>query len=197
MPTADTKHSLVVIKEFTYRGGTRTFSNRYHFEGDLPSDDAAWIELADAVVTAEKPIYADDVTIVQALGYDAGSASSSNPHGDSVFSKAYTTAGTGDFSTDGRRATGDSCVLLRYSTPARSSRNHPVYLFNYFHGAWQLTSVADSVSAVQISHVETYAEDWIDGFVCEGSPRERCGPRGAVATGRRVDPFVRHRDFPN
>jgi hypothetical protein len=196
VPTADTKHSIVIIKQMTYRGSTRRFSNRYHFEGALPSDAAAWGAFADAIVASEKTVYDSTISIVEAIGNDAGSASSSNPHGDAVFTKTYSLAGTGDFSSDARRSPGDCVGLIRYSTPARTSRNHPVYLFNYYHGVFQLTGNADGISAVQKTAYENFAEDWIDGFICDGSARERCGPRGAVATARRVDPSVRHRDFP-
>lgn len=197
MPTADTKSSIVVFKEMDYRGGTRRFSNRYHFEGDVPPDDAAWTTFANAVVNAEKAIYDSDVTIVEVVGNDAASASSTNPHGDAVFTKTYTTVGTADPSVDGRRAPGDCAALLRYATPARSSRNHPVYLFNYFHGVYQTTGDPDVISPTQKALYEAYGTSWIAGFSDGSETHERCGPRGAVATARLCDGVVRHRDFPS
>jgi len=195
--TPDTKNSIVIKKQFTYRGSDRFFTNRYHFEGDVPTDNDAWTSFANAIVTAEKAIFDSTVTIVEASGYDAGTATSSNPHGDAVFTKTYSTAGTGSFSADGRRSPGDAAALVRYSTPARSSRNHPVYLMNYYHGVYQLSGDADTISTLQKAALQTYAEDWIDGFVADGSARERCGPRGAVAIARTVHDDIRHRDFPS
>lgn len=194
--TPDTRHSLVIKKRFGYRGGTREFSNRYHFEGALPTDNAAWIAMADLVVAAEKLIYAGDVTIVEAIGYDSGSATSTNPHGDAVFTKTYTTAGTGTFDSSGPAAPGDCAAFVRYSTPARSTKNHPVYLSNYYHGVYSEAGGGDNLLTAQLGAMETYQNHWINGFLADGSLRERCGPRGAVATGGMVSPVIRHRDFP-
>lgn len=197
MPTADDRNSIVIYKEGDYRGGTKRWSNRYHFEGDLPSDDSAWEAFADAIVAEEKLIYTDDTTIVEAVGYDADSATSTNPHGDAVWTKSYTTAGTGGPWATSQASPGDAASLVRYSTAARSSKNHPVYLMNYYHGCWADAGASDNLNAALKVQLEEYAEDWVAGFTCDGTARERCGPHGAVATGYRVDPYVRHRDFPN
>ena len=195
--TPDTKHSIVLIKQMTYRGATRTFSNRYHFEGDLPADNTAWTTFAQHIRDAEKAIYDDTVTIVQAVGYDAGTATPTNPHGDAVFSTTFATPGTGNFSATGPLCPGDCAMMMRYSTPARSTKNHPVYLFNYYHGVYRQTANADLVNSDQLTALNAYGDDWVAGFSDGTETRERCGPRGAVATGANADTFVRHRDFPN
>lgn len=197
MATPDTKHSIVITKQMTYRGATRDFSNRYHFEGDLPADSTAWTTLSDNIVTAEKAIFFDGITIVSATGYDAGTATSTNPHGDAVFTKTYTTAGTFTQGGSDILCPGDCAALLRYSTLARSSKNHPVYLFNYFHGVFRSAGDADVVASDHVSAINDYGTLWVAGFSDGSETRERCGPRGAVATSRRCDTAVRHRDFPN
>lgn len=196
MATPDTRHSIVITKSFGYRGIIRTFSNRYHFEGALPPDDSHWATLADAITTAEKAIFGSAVTIVQATGYDSGSASPTNPHGDAVYTKTYTLTGTFIPAGGDVVMPGDSCALLRYTTTARSSKNHPVYLFNYFHGAYRGSGTSDGLSPTQSAAIDTYGAAWVSGFSDGSITHERCGPRGAVSTGHRVDPFVRHRDFP-
>jgi hypothetical protein len=87
--------------------------------------------------------------------------------------------------------------MLRFSTPARTTKNHPVYLFNFFHPALLVASGGDDLSGGQITAVKEYGDDWIAGFTDGAIVHERCGPRGAVAIDCLCDPFVRHRDFPN
>ena len=116
--------SLKVVKTFTYRGVTRSFSNRYHFAGGVPADDSHWHTLMDNVTAAEKAIYFSNVTIANVFGYAAGSEVP-------VSTKAYALTGTGSFSAF-PQAPGDAAMLLRYATAARTGKNHPVYLYNYF-----------------------------------------------------------------
>jgi hypothetical protein len=197
MATPDTKNSIVITKSGPYRGTTRTWSNRYHFEGALPADPTAWGTLADNIVAAEKLCLNAATTIILATGYNAATATSTNPHGDAIFSKDYTTAGTFTPGATDIPSPGDAAVLVRYSTLARSTKNHPVYLFNYYHSAYQKSTDSDSVSTAQRALFVTYAAAWVTGFTDGSGARERCGPRGAGASGSTVDPHIRHRDFPN
>ncbi len=68
-----TTPSLRIVKQIFFKGGTRLYSNRYHFNGGTPADATHWHTLMDAVVTAEKASLSAGVTIVEALGYAAGS----------------------------------------------------------------------------------------------------------------------------
>ena len=184
--------SIKVVKSYYYRNAPKVFSNRYHFVGGVPADDAHWDTLMDAVVVAEKAIYSNATTIIECVGYLAGSEVP-------VSTKVYTTVGT--YAGGANRAPGDSAGLIRYATAARSSKNHPVFLFNYYHDVWQVSSSAasggvDSVLGTQVTLYAAYAAIWTGAGFSDGTTSyNRAGPNGATATGYIVEPFITHRDF--
>ena len=140
-------------------------------------------------MNAEKLTMTSDESIVEAVGYLAGSDTP-------VFSKTYTTAGTGTVS-DGIKNPGDVAAVVRYSTTARSSKNHPIYLYNYYHHVQSYITNADEVSHDQKTLLETYATAWIStGFSDGTNTYNRAGPNGATATARTVKQYLSHRDFP-
>lgn len=184
-----TTASLKVIKSFTYRGGTRTWSNRYHFDGTTPTDSAHWTTLSDAVVLAEKAALNTGVTIIGTYGYAPGSDVP-------VFSKTYTTVGTAAPGSPSWQA-GEVAAIVRYATAVRTSKNHPLYLFSYYHGvASPSVGPFDTLHSTFVTAHGTYAAAWVAGFSDGTATHKRAGPNGAVATGYLVNPLLTHRDFP-
>jgi hypothetical protein len=180
--------SILVKKTFTYRGAPKVFTNRYHFSGGTPADTAHWTTLADAVTAAEKLIYNSGVQIVEAVGYAAGSDIP-------VFTKVYALSGT--FAGANQRGVpGDCAAMQRFSTDAFSTRNHPIYLWSWYHGVTGDTTAANDVlNPAQKTVYDTYGTAWITGFSDGTNTYHRAGPRGAVALARTTDTVIRHRDF--
>ena len=178
-----------MIKEFPFKGGVRRFSNRYHFSGGVPADNTKWTTFSDNVVLYEKAAFTDYVKIVETIGYAPGSDVP-------VFSKSYNVTGTAALTGD--TVPGEVAALVRYSTTARTSKNHPVYLFNYYHGILGSTDSAhaDKLLSGAKTALETYAGAWVTGFTDGSVSHHRTGPNGASATGSFVEEYFTHRDFP-
>ena len=177
------------MKTIPFRGGTQEWSNRYHFDGVLPPDSATWTVLADLLVADEAAIIPAYCTVVEAVGYGPGSDVP-------VFSKVYTTAGT--LSVSGEDAQAPEVVaLVKWQTSKRSSKNHPVYAFNYIHGV--STHSATELSWLlngQKTAIGTYMTGWVTGYSDGSHTHHRTLPDGTLCTSATVENYVTHRDFP-
>lgn len=185
---ADTP-SVKIVKHFGFRGGSRQWSNRYHFDGTEPPDLSHWTTLVNAIVAAEKACFDSNVGFDSAICYDPGSDL-----------PLHTISLSGNGTATGWSAqaqAGEVCGLLRYSTDQRTSKNHPIYLFTYFHGVYATGGPpADTLYSSQKTAMQTYGNAWVAGFSDGAVTHHRAGPRGAVAQGAFVETYVTHRDFP-
>lgn len=181
--------SIKIVKSLPYQGGTRLYSNRYHFNGGTPASDAAWHTLMDNVTAAEKAIFTSTQHIVEAVGYAAGSDVP-------VSSKVYTLAGTFSTPTGGAQM-GEVAALARWSTTARSTKNHPVYLFSYWHGVYIDTSGDNELLLGTLkTAMTTYANAWVSGFSDGSLTLVRAGPNGATGLTPVVEANVTVHTFP-
>jgi hypothetical protein len=184
--------SVKIQKHFTAKGVTWEWSNRYHFNGGTPADPSHWNTLFDNIVAAEKLCLGTNQTIDLAVGYNAGSD-------EPIASKTYSTAGTFALAGSDVWMPRDSAYLMKWSTTARTSKNHPIYLFNYFHSCRRNASGdINEIQTTQISAYNTYCSAWVSGFSDGSITAVRAGPNGATGAAvlRSSPVYATHRDFP-
>jgi hypothetical protein len=183
--------SVSIVKTFFFKGGTRAYSNRYHFTGGTPADATHWHTLFDNIVDDEKAALSGTTTITEAIGYAAGSDVP-------VATKTYAITGTYSAGGTDTNCPGEVAALVRYSTAARTTKNHPIYCFNYYHHVFVHGGgvVQDELAAGQKTALETYAGQWLTGITDGTITAKRSTPNGATVTGHNVEEYVTHRDFP-
>lgn len=182
---------MKVLKSFPFKGGSRVWSNRYYFNGGTPADDTHWHLLMDSIVSVEETLYSSDTTIIECIGYAAGSDVP-------VSSKLYAATGSLTPGSGVAKAPGEVAALVRWQTSARTSKNHPIYLFKYFHDVFIDTAAAgqDTLSPNQHTVMTTYANQWVSGYSDGVNTYVLASPHGALGHSPTVETYVTHRDFP-
>src|SRR5690348_11094336 len=86
----------------------------------------------------------------------------------------------------------DSVGIIRWETDARTSKNHPVYLYNYYHYTFNGDGTGDSawdyIFGSLHSRMNTFGTNWVTGYSDGAVTHKRAGPNGAVAQSRFVSP---------
>jgi hypothetical protein len=185
---ADTASARLVFQS-PYKGGLKTWSTRLHVTGGDWQNQTAFETYVDNVWADWISTTATWTTLVEAVGYNAGSE---------VPVHTYPIGEAGTYNTAGlSHAPLESVILIRFSTDARSVKNHPIYLFNYIHGV--VMNAADEPETPRAdlkSAWQTRGNALIAGYSDGTLTRHRAGPRGAVAQQAYVETYLTHRDFP-
>lgn len=191
MATAPTRVGIKLRYSFSWRGNTKEWSQLYHFDGPTSwADQTHFDTCATNLWNAIKSVTCARVTLIDATGYNAGSFLP-------VFSKTFSAAGTYT-DTSNPQAAGEMCMLWRFTTDARSTKNHPIYLFKWFHGtqsdgATSPDSLRNGIHGSAASNISTLLAGISDGT----NTRQYCGPRGAVAQSGTCETLLHAREFPS
>lgn len=184
-----TRCSVKISKSFSYEGGTKVWSNRYFFSGSSPTN-TQFQNLTDALKALEQPCYTSAVSFVDAVGYFAGSDVP-------VWSNGMSGNGNLTPATGRIRCPGDCVGVVRFATDQRTTKNHPIYLFKYYHGVWaQQNSQPDNVGDDFYAAYDALGAALVSGTSDGTTTRDLVGPRGATAQDHTITAWVRHRDFP-
>lgn len=185
-----TRVGIKLTFSFGWRGTTKLWSQLYHFDG--PTSWASQAQFDTCVVALWNIIkicIPSRVTLVEATAYNAGS-----------FLPVYThTFGATGTYTDSAnpQAAGEMCMLWKMTTDQRSTKNHPIYLFKWFHGMQSEGATSpDTLRAGIQSTAAGQLTSLLAGINDGTNTRKYCGPRGAVAQSGSVNTLLHAREFP-
>lgn len=172
-----------------YRGGTKQWTTRLHCTGGSWQDLTHFNTWCSNVYTPWLTAIPARTTLVQTVAYNPGS--DLPVYTTTVGSAGTQSAGSSWF------APLESCILLRWTTDQRSTKNHPIYLFNYLHGWYSAGATSpDAPDASLVTAWSARAAALATGYSDGTLTRKRAGPNGAVAQSGVCEAWYHHRDFP-
>lgn len=180
-----------VLYESTYKGGVKTWSTRVYWSVAVNPTDAVWDALAAGLDPYVKAFITPRSTHKGYTCYDIGSDVPVRQIDRNV-------VGTFDPTTPQWNPL-EVSILARYSTTQRTTKNHPIYLFQYLRDGMTQPGQADRelVNTDQKEDVRQFVQKLVDGFVIGGSTYKKSSRYGAVAQSVIVEQYLTHRDFPN
>lgn len=159
-----------------YRGGSKTPSCKFHFNGGFPADYSHAVTLYHAIRDKLKLGIREDINITGGIFYPNDTSPA-----------AYTITGdtTGGSIT---LASGDPqallvAALIRWTTDAHNTRGGPIYLRNFVHGVVAPSTDFDFVTSAQETALAAFAAQFADGgagFSDGTNTYKRCGPNGVA-----------------
>lgn len=180
--------SIRVIRTAPYKGGSRIWGQRYFMSG-ADYSEAEFEILTDYLRDELKTVTLDDSSIIEYIGYNIGSDVP-------VFTKTVTTAGTYPSSGEPIMPL-EVCALARLTTDVRTTKNHPIYGFKYFHHVQNNGgSDHEMLRTGYATTLEGIMADFLTGFDDGDSTRNWCDAKGAVFQEATVATELTHRDFP-
>lgn len=187
-----TSHSdtafLTIEKSFTYRGTREHWVNTYHFD-NIPPDSTQWQAIYVDLINKELAFLPVDVQVEGATGHNPGTPPvlvweiDQPPPGEGGPVGLWIPQ-----SGDGA-CPGDAAFFIRYGTTQKNKLGKPIYLWNYYHGAYH-RGVVDLQASSQFTAAATMAAALVTGLSHGGVTYRRAGPRGAVAQNYKVGDFL-------
>ena len=182
---------VVLYKTFTWRGEVEEWGNTYHFVGDPPSDAAGWRALVDALITLEKVVLDESVTIDRAICYENTDDSSVYSYDLSAFGGVV--PGTYDTVANGAiRQEGGTSYMARWDTGRRSTKGKAIYLRKYWHPALTADGAQDALITSMHTKVATFANSVLSS---SGAWPGLAGPDGVAPVGHLALTYVNYRDL--
>lgn len=189
MATPPDQAGIKYTFSFSWRGQTKSWSQLWHFTQGAWQDQGHFNATSDAVWNLIKLAIPARNTLVTTTAYNPGSFLP-------VYTKSY--GATGSYTdTANPQAPGEACMLVKFTTTQRTTKNHPIYLFKWFHGvqtdgATSPDLLRNGIQSTMQGNLNTLMAGVSDGTLT----RKYCGPFGAVAQTAAVNTQLHIREFP-